>query len=117
VTTGASTDAAAVATAPLVARTVAVPVDSLDALVDLLPAEDAVAWLRHGEGLSGWGRAAAVDPTAPHRFVEADDWWRGIVAAHIQAHSAQIAADIEARNAGVPSFSRPGAPAGGGHHH
>jgi hypothetical protein len=36
-------------------------------------------------------------------------WWRPIVRAYVAAHPAQLMADIEARNEGVPLFRRPGA--------
>lgn len=78
-TTGEPLDAAAAATRPLVARTVAVPVDSLAALVDLLPEREPLAWLRHGEGLIGWGRAAAIETSGEDRFAAADAWWQEIV--------------------------------------
>jgi menaquinone-specific isochorismate synthase len=49
-------------------------------LLDLVPLDDAgraaadvVAWVRAGEGLVGWGRAALLDPGAgPDRFATAD---------------------------------------------
>jgi len=47
----------------------------LDRLVDLLPAEQPVAWLRGGEGLVGWGEAASVRTSGPTRFADADAWW------------------------------------------
>ncbi|MEU8280119.1 isochorismate synthase MenF [Microbispora bryophytorum] len=57
---------------PLVVRTVAVsdPDDLLARLPDAAP----YAWIRHGEGLVGWGEAArAAVPAGPGRF----DWARG----------------------------------------
>ena len=57
---------------PLVVRTVAVsdPDDLLARLPDTAP----YAWIRHGEGLVGWGEAArATVPPGPGRF----DWARG----------------------------------------
>lgn len=74
----------AVATAPLVARTVRVPVDDLGSLVDLLPERDPVAWLRHGDGIVGWGRAAVVRTSGPDRFADADAWWTRTVAHAVQ---------------------------------
>jgi menaquinone-specific isochorismate synthase len=49
-------------------------------LQDLLPEAQAFAWLRAGDGLVGWGQAARLDLTGPDRFVEADRWWRRVVA-------------------------------------
>ncbi|MBX6381377.1 MAG: isochorismate synthase [Microbispora sp.] len=57
---------------PLVVRTVAVsdPDDLLARLPDAAP----YAWIRHGEGLVGWGQAVrAAVPPGPGRF----DWARG----------------------------------------
>jgi menaquinone-specific isochorismate synthase len=62
--------------APLVVRTVSLDVDDLGALVDLLPADHPVAWVRRGEGLVGWGQAARVTTAGPTRFADADKWWR-----------------------------------------
>ena len=59
------TTPASASTPPLVVRTV--PVDLADLpLLDLLPRHEAVSWLRRGEGLVGWGVAAASgDPGRP----------------------------------------------------
>jgi len=66
---------AGAARTPLVARSV--PVDDPGALVDLLPSHDErLAWVRHGDGLVGWGVSAVVRPTGPRRFEEAQRWWR-----------------------------------------
>ncbi|HET9419773.1 MAG TPA: chorismate-binding protein, partial [Nocardioides sp.] len=62
--------------APLVVRTVSLDVDDLGALVDLLPADHPVAWVRRGEGLVGWGQAARVTTAGATRFADADKWWR-----------------------------------------
>ena len=59
----------------LVARTVALRPDDVDVLVDLLPREQPVAWLRRGDGLVGWGEAAVVRTSGPTRFSDADKWW------------------------------------------
>ncbi|WP_148613647.1 isochorismate synthase [Nocardioides rubriscoriae] len=71
-TQGAPADRPAV---PLVVRTTALDVTRLAALVDLLPSTAPVAWLRRGEGLVGWGRAAEVRTTGDTRFADADAWW------------------------------------------
>ncbi len=60
---------------PWVARTVALAPDDVDVLVDLLPRDQAVAWLRRGDGLVGWGRAAATSTRGATRFADADKWW------------------------------------------
>ncbi|MGH3387854.1 MAG: isochorismate synthase [Actinomadura sp.] len=64
------------ATGPLVVRTVPVtePVD----LLARLPDRSALAWVRHGEGIVGWGEAARVVVPGgdEHRFGWADTWLR-----------------------------------------
>ncbi len=59
---------------PLVVRSV--EIDDPGYLLGLLPDDDPVAWLRRGEGLVGWGVAAAARTRGPHRFTEAKSWWR-----------------------------------------
>ena len=50
-------------------------------LLDRLPHPDhALAWVRDGSGLVGWGEAARFDITGPNRFAEADRWWRDFTA-------------------------------------
>ncbi|GIL35357.1 isochorismate synthase MenF [Phycicoccus sp. DTK01] len=68
--------------APLVARTV--PLDAALAadLLAVLPAggpTDACSWVRRGEGLVGWGRAASHVAVGPDRFGELERWWSGLV--------------------------------------
>lgn len=74
------TDAAAAPIPPtLLARTVAVPAAALGELLDLLPEPDphaAMAWVRRGEGIVGWGEAARIDTSGTERFAEADARWR-----------------------------------------
>jgi menaquinone-specific isochorismate synthase len=65
--------------APLVVRTV--PVDLADLpLLDLLPEQHPVSWLRRGEGLVGWGVAARLDTSGPTRFSDAVKWWSETIA-------------------------------------
>ena len=45
------------------------------ALLTRLPADDAVAWVRTGEGLIGWGVAAELEVSGPERFSRAQRWW------------------------------------------
>jgi menaquinone-specific isochorismate synthase len=44
-------------------------------LLDLLPTESPVSWLRRGEGLVGWGVAAQVHTSGSTRFSDAAKWW------------------------------------------
>ncbi len=64
----------------LVARTVEVAQGgALPAnLLDLLPADDPMVWLRRGKGMVAWGVAARCDTSGPDRFTDAVDWWRAV---------------------------------------
>ena len=61
--------------ARLVVRTVSLELDAATALIDLLPDDRPVTWLRRGEGLVGWGIAAEVRTTGATRFSDAGKWW------------------------------------------
>jgi menaquinone-specific isochorismate synthase len=65
----------------LVGRTVAI--DDPGALLSLLPetvdGADVLSWVRHGEGLVGWGRALQLHTSGPDRFARAQQWWRSLV--------------------------------------
>ena len=74
-TSAAVSDAASV---PLVARSV--EIGDPGPLIDLLPQSDPVAWLRHGEGVIGWGVAARISTSGADRFADAQRWWDRIVA-------------------------------------
>ena len=68
------TTSASAPTAPLVVRTV--PVDLADLpLLDLLPEQDPVSWIRRGEGIVGWGVAARLETSGITRFSDAVKWW------------------------------------------
>jgi menaquinone-specific isochorismate synthase len=71
---------------PLVVRTVPLTGSSLPTrLVELLPDERPLAWLRRGDGIVGWGEAARLDLAGRERFSTAAAWWDGIVArAHVR---------------------------------
>ncbi|QCB92848.1 isochorismate synthase [Cellulomonas shaoxiangyii] len=72
----------------LVVRTVAV--DDLPArdggspdpadLLDLLPADAPLAWVRRGDGLVAWGEAARVEVHGADRFAAAERAWHEVVA-------------------------------------
>jgi len=50
-------------------------------LLGRLPAPTgALAWVREGSGLVGWGEAARFEVSGPDRFAAADDWWREFAA-------------------------------------
>jgi menaquinone-specific isochorismate synthase len=61
----------------LTVRTASIP-DPGD-LVARLPRASALAWLRHGEGLAGWGEAARVSlPAGEDRFTAGEKWLRAL---------------------------------------
>jgi menaquinone-specific isochorismate synthase len=49
--------------------------DDAAPLIDRVPADGALSWVRHGKGLVGWGEAARLEVTGPDALAEADDWW------------------------------------------
>ncbi len=52
------------------ARTVEIP--DPGSLTRLLPRQDAYAWIRHGDGMVGWGEVARHKPVT---ISEAEQWW------------------------------------------
>ncbi len=59
----------------LTVRTVRLDLDGATRLLDLVPADRPVSWLRRGDGLVGWGVAAQVRTTGHTRFADAAKWW------------------------------------------
>ena len=51
------------------------------ALIDRAPADGALSWVRHGEGLVGWGEAARLEVSGPGALTEAAAWWSDWTAA------------------------------------
>jgi len=45
-------------------------------LIDLLPREQAVAWVKDDEGLIGWGELARLEVKGPDSFAQASRWWQ-----------------------------------------
>ena len=45
-------------------------------LLDLLPDNDPIAWVRGGDGLVGWGVFATTTVSGPTRFADARHWWQ-----------------------------------------
>lgn len=79
------------------ARTV--EVDDPGPLLALLGREvDAVAWVHHGDGLVGWGRAAAFSTDGPGRFERAHRWWR-----EVTRHSV-VRDEVEVPGSGLVAF-------------
>jgi menaquinone-specific isochorismate synthase len=73
----------------LVVRTV--PVADPGDLIARLPEPDALAWVRGGEGLVGWGTAAKITLPAGHdRFLSGEKWLREVFeAADVTDHAAE----------------------------
>ena len=65
------------------------------ALIDLLPDESAMTWLRRGEGLVAWGVAAEYRSHGRNRFTDAADWWRDV------ARLAAVADEVEVPGTGL----------------
>ncbi len=75
------------------------PVDLVGTLLHRLPhAGDALAWVRDGSGLVGWGEAARLEVTGGDRFTVARDWWRDLVA------HAEVDDEVGVRGSGPGAF-------------
>jgi menaquinone-specific isochorismate synthase len=56
------------------------PVSDPGDLIGRLPVPAALAWVRHGDGLVGWGEAARLTlPAGEDRFTAAEKWLRALV--------------------------------------
>ncbi|KQY56915.1 MULTISPECIES: isochorismate synthase MenF [unclassified Nocardioides] len=64
----------------IVVRTSLLEKDAVGALLDVVPPESPVSWIRRREGLVGWGVAAEVRTSGPTRFSDAAKWWSEMVA-------------------------------------
>ena len=74
-------------------------VDLVGPLLHRLPAADgALAWVRDGEGLVGWGAAARLEVSGPDRFAVARAWWREVRAA------LAVEDEVDARGSGPVLF-------------
>ena len=68
--------------APLVSRTVPLDPELGAALLALVPQgspTDVCSWVRRGEGIVGWGRAASCSASGPGRIAELESWWSALV--------------------------------------
>jgi len=77
----------------LVARTQ--EISDPGALLDLLPADEPMTWLRRGEGIVAWGVAAECRTRGEERFSSASTWWRNVVRA------AAVADEVEVPGSGL----------------
>jgi menaquinone-specific isochorismate synthase len=84
--------------APLVVRTVALDLPREAALVDLLPEDHPVSWIRRGDGLVGCGVAAQVTTRGASRFADADAWWQEVT------RRAIVRNDLEEAGTGLVAF-------------
>ncbi|GAY08908.1 Menaquinone-specific isochorismate synthase [Pseudonocardia sp. N23] len=73
--------------------------DDVGRLLDLLPDDRPLSWVRDGEGLVGWGEVARFTGTGAGRFAEADAWWRSF-AARLDVHD-----DLEIPGTGAVAFA------------
>ncbi len=77
----------------LVARTVEVA--DPGPLLDLLPSDRPMTWLRRGEGIITWGVAAECHTSGESRFEDASTWWRSVV------RFAAVADEVEVPGSGL----------------
>ncbi|WP_041546133.1 MULTISPECIES: isochorismate synthase [unclassified Nocardioides] len=82
----------------LVVRTVRLDLDQAASLLDLVPADRPVTWLRRGDGLVGWGVAAQVRTSGATRFADAVKWWSETIA------RADVHDDVNEPGTGLVSF-------------
>lgn len=52
------------------------PIEHPGRLIDLLPREHTLAWVKDDEGLIGWGELARLEVKGPDTFAQASRWWR-----------------------------------------
>jgi menaquinone-specific isochorismate synthase len=83
---------------PLTVRSTPVP-DPGTGFLDRIPGPAAVAWVRQGAGLAGWGEAARVTlPAGADRFTAAEKWLREV------ADSADIGDTVRRQGSGLVAF-------------
>ena len=85
-------------TAPLVVRTVELELPAEASLLDMLPEDHPVTWLRHGNGLVGCGVAAEIRTSGAGRFEQANQWWRDLTARAI------VRSDVDEPGSGLVAF-------------
>jgi len=74
-------------------------VDLVGPLLHRLPSPDgALAWVRDGEGIVGWGEAARLEVSGPDRFAQARAWWRALLA------ELTVEDEVGARGSGPVAF-------------
>ena len=83
---------------PLSVRTVRLELEAATRLLDLVPADRPVTWLRRGDGLVGWGVAAELRTAGGTRFADAAKWWSETTA------RADVRDDVNEPGTGLVSF-------------
>ena len=68
-------------------------------LLDLLPIDAPLSWVRNGEGLVGWGVHATTTVSGRDRFEQARDWW------HRQLETFAISDSVHASGTGPVLFT------------
>jgi menaquinone-specific isochorismate synthase len=68
-------------------------------LLELLPNDTPLSWVRNGEGLVGWGVHATTTVSGRDRFEQARDWW------HHQLETFSIANSVHGSGAGPVLFT------------
>jgi menaquinone-specific isochorismate synthase len=68
-------------------------------LLDLLPSDAPLSWVRNGEGLVGWGVHATTIVSGKDRFEQARDWW------HHQLETFAISDSVHASGTGPVLFT------------
>ncbi len=68
------------------------------ALLPLVPGPDGVAWVHHGDGMVGWGRAAEISVSGADRFAEAQRWWDALTA------GAVVRDEVDVPGSGLVAF-------------
>lgn len=79
-------------------RTVRLDLEAATRLLDLVPGDRPVTWLRRGDGLVGWGVAAEARTRGVTRFADADKWWRETTA------RADVLDEVNEPGTGLVSF-------------
>lgn len=67
-------------------------------LADRVPGAGALAWIRRGEGIVGWGEALRITTGGPDRFAHADAAWRRVTA------TAEVTDETHTRGSGLVAF-------------
>jgi menaquinone-specific isochorismate synthase len=67
-----------------------VPFEAPASLLDLLPADGALAWTTGDEGLVGWGEAARLELTGEDPFGQAQEWWSALVDRSVVEDSVRV---------------------------